>query len=328
MFDVAVDLRRSLARPSGAGSACELTEDNHGSSGSRPASRTASTCAASGRRALQVHRALRPHTGSHAALGRSRPRNRVAAGGGPAAPALGRRTPRAPRSVTRPPIREPHRARAALITGAGGQLGRALLATAPPEWRIVACGSDRARRDATRPWWPRVLERERPAVVFHAAAYTAVDAAESHAERAEAVNAAEPAHVAGPRAEVGRPADPRLHRLRLRRRAGPSLRAGRPAQPARRLWPHQVRASARSCGCTGGAGADRPHRLALRRARPQLRPHHAPPDAGARRGRRGGRPGRARPPGPARWRGRSGPRRGARPAGHPPLDRRRRRDLV
>jgi dTDP-4-dehydrorhamnose reductase len=51
--------------------------------------------------------------------------------------------------------------------------------------------------DVTRPeavW--ALIDRERPAVVFHAAAYTAVDAAEDEKARAEAVNARGAANVA------------------------------------------------------------------------------------------------------------------------------------
>ena len=83
----------------------------------------------------------------------------------------------------------------ALITGARGQLGIELQATAPDGWRVVACGSeelDVTRSEAVH----ALLERERPAVVFHGAAYTAVDAAEDEPERAEAVNVRGTAHVA------------------------------------------------------------------------------------------------------------------------------------
>ena len=41
------------------------------------------------------------------------------------------------------------RAPAALLTGAAGQLGRALQATAPETWRVIAC--DAAALDVTRP---------------------------------------------------------------------------------------------------------------------------------------------------------------------------------
>jgi len=89
-----------------------------------------------------------------------------------------------------------------LITGAGGQLGRALQMTAPPEWEVLACGS--AELDVTDAGGVRQLVRlRRPTVVIHAAAYTSVDAAESHPELAEAVNAAGTRNVAEAAAEVG-----------------------------------------------------------------------------------------------------------------------------
>jgi dTDP-4-dehydrorhamnose reductase len=89
-----------------------------------------------------------------------------------------------------------------LITGAGGQLGRELQATAPG--RMVVAAYDSAGLDVTdRARVRDVLERERPAVVINAAAYTAVDAAEGEPERAEAVNAGGAAHVAEAACRVG-----------------------------------------------------------------------------------------------------------------------------
>jgi len=90
----------------------------------------------------------------------------------------------------------------ALITGAGGQLGRELQRTAPPEWRVRSCGS--TELDVTRPQSvTRTFDREQPQLVINAAAYTAVDAAEGDAERAEAVNATGAAHVAEAAQRVG-----------------------------------------------------------------------------------------------------------------------------
>ena len=83
----------------------------------------------------------------------------------------------------------------ALVTGAAGQVGRALNEAAPPEWRLVGC--DRPALDVTHPESvSEVLGRERPVLVINAAAYTAVDAAEREAERAEAINCAGAAHLA------------------------------------------------------------------------------------------------------------------------------------
>jgi dTDP-4-dehydrorhamnose reductase len=82
-----------------------------------------------------------------------------------------------------------------LIIGAGGQVGRALAAAAPPRAEVVALSrrecdlsSDKQIEDA--------LTAARPAIVFNAAAYTAVDRAESEVSLAERVNAVAPAVIA------------------------------------------------------------------------------------------------------------------------------------
>jgi dTDP-4-dehydrorhamnose reductase len=93
----------------------------------------------------------------------------------------------------------PHRA---LITGAGGQVGLELQATAPSGWVVAACPSDQldvTQADAVR----AAITTFRPSVVIHAAAYTAVDAAEANADRARAVNADGTAHVAEAARAVG-----------------------------------------------------------------------------------------------------------------------------
>ena len=83
----------------------------------------------------------------------------------------------------------------ALITGASGQVGLALREGVPRGWTVVAC--DRAELDVTAADdVRRVIESVRPTLVFHAAAYTAVDAAESNAGQAEAVNAGGTRNVA------------------------------------------------------------------------------------------------------------------------------------
>jgi dTDP-4-dehydrorhamnose reductase len=91
--------------------------------------------------------------------------------------------------------RGPARLRRALITGANGQLGLELQATAPADWTVIAADSaalDVTDADAVR----HLIERERPAVVLHTAGYTAVDAAESNPARAQTVNTDGTAHVA------------------------------------------------------------------------------------------------------------------------------------
>lgn len=79
----------------------------------------------------------------------------------------------------------------ALITGVNGQLGKALLATRPERWTCVAL--DRTALDLTdADAVARVVEAEQPDLVLNAAAYTAVDRAESEPDLAHAVNAGAP----------------------------------------------------------------------------------------------------------------------------------------
>jgi dTDP-4-dehydrorhamnose reductase len=89
-----------------------------------------------------------------------------------------------------------------LITGAQGQVGSELLATVPATWEVFPCGSrdlDITRADVAN----AVFNRERPALVIHAAAYTDVDRAEQDVQRAEAVNALGAANVAMAASSVG-----------------------------------------------------------------------------------------------------------------------------
>jgi dTDP-4-dehydrorhamnose reductase len=86
--------------------------------------------------------------------------------------------------------------RVALVTGAGGQLGRELVLTAPAGYQCRAlqrCDLDIGDAAAVA----AVLEREEPAVVINAAAYTAVDRAESEEPAALAANGAAPGILAG-----------------------------------------------------------------------------------------------------------------------------------
>jgi dTDP-4-dehydrorhamnose reductase len=71
-----------------------------------------------------------------------------------------------------------------LVTGAGGQLGRALGALVPEAVLLSRADLDVTHREAVE----RAVARHRPAVVVHAAAWTAVDAAEADPEGARAVN--------------------------------------------------------------------------------------------------------------------------------------------
>ena len=90
----------------------------------------------------------------------------------------------------------------ALVTGAGGQLGQELVGRAPAGWTVVGCTS--AELDVTHPERvDEVFGQHRPSLVINAAAYTAVDAAEREAERAEAVNALGAARVAEGARRIG-----------------------------------------------------------------------------------------------------------------------------
>ena len=87
-----------------------------------------------------------------------------------------------------------------LITGARGQLGSRLLDLLGPD----AVGVGRAELDVTSAAAvDRLVADVRPDVVVNAAAYTAVDAAESHEDDAFAVNAAGPGHLAAALARHG-----------------------------------------------------------------------------------------------------------------------------
>ena len=82
-----------------------------------------------------------------------------------------------------------------LITGADGQVGKALQRTAPPAVRVIARG--RNHLDITQTAAIRhCLAVHRPDQLINCAAYTAVDRAEAEPEQARALNAAAPARLA------------------------------------------------------------------------------------------------------------------------------------
>lgn len=93
----------------------------------------------------------------------------------------------------------------ALITGAGGQLATALVASAPADVDVVLTGIDDL--DITDAAAVRAaVDAHRPALILNAAAYTAVDKAESDEALAHAVNATAVGHLA----EAARAAGARL----------------------------------------------------------------------------------------------------------------------
>jgi len=89
-----------------------------------------------------------------------------------------------------------------LVTGAGGQVGRALLASAPAEAEVVA--ADRATLDiGDGEAVERFVAEQRPTHILNAAAYTAVDRAESEEEAALAINGQAVGHLAAVATRVG-----------------------------------------------------------------------------------------------------------------------------
>lgn len=83
----------------------------------------------------------------------------------------------------------------ALIFGAGGQVGRALIDTAPQGSSVIAL--DRDGCDVTDAGAvARAVREAEPDLVFNAAAYTAVDRAESEPDAAELLNGAAPGFMA------------------------------------------------------------------------------------------------------------------------------------
>src|SRR5262245_13612263 len=90
-----------------------------------------------------------------------------------------------------------------LLTGSTGQVGRALLALAPPATSITA--PPRSELDLTRPETFRRFLDARPDIVVNAGAFTAVDRAEVDPDVAYATNRDGAAALAGQCARHGIP---------------------------------------------------------------------------------------------------------------------------
>lgn len=89
-----------------------------------------------------------------------------------------------------------------LVTGAGGQVGHELVRELAPLAQVVA--PTRAELDLARPESIRsVLRTVRPTAVVNAAAYTAVDAAETDEVACRAANAVAPGIMAAEAREIG-----------------------------------------------------------------------------------------------------------------------------
>lgn len=90
----------------------------------------------------------------------------------------------------------------ALVTGVNGQVGSALLRTCPAGWECIAL--DRTALDLSDAGAiAAIVAAEKPDIVLNAAAYTAVDRAESEADLARAINAGAPAAFAKALAPIG-----------------------------------------------------------------------------------------------------------------------------
>ncbi|MEL0579545.1 dTDP-4-dehydrorhamnose reductase [Pectobacterium punjabense] len=82
-----------------------------------------------------------------------------------------------------------------LLTGANGQLGRCFQDRLPAEWEILATGSNELDiTDLERV--AKVVKSFQPDAIVNAAAYTAVDKAESEPEIAESINVHGPQNLA------------------------------------------------------------------------------------------------------------------------------------
>jgi dTDP-4-dehydrorhamnose reductase len=90
-----------------------------------------------------------------------------------------------------------------LLTGANGQVGQELQQVlAASEWEVVAV--DRNRLDLSQPeTLPQVVEAIQPQIIVNAAAYTAVDKAESEIDLAKTVNGVAPGVLAEVAQNIG-----------------------------------------------------------------------------------------------------------------------------
>ncbi len=89
-----------------------------------------------------------------------------------------------------------------LITGAGGQVGRAVVASTPSHVSVIPCTYEELDISNERAVLDRV-RNDTPDVIINAAAYTAVDRAETEPEAARRVNAAGPRNLARAAQESG-----------------------------------------------------------------------------------------------------------------------------
>ena len=89
-----------------------------------------------------------------------------------------------------------------LLLGAAGQVGLALQAELAAGYDLVALGRDQANLEE-KDGLARAIAETAPRVIVNAAAYTAVDRAESEPDRAERINAAAVGELARMAADRG-----------------------------------------------------------------------------------------------------------------------------
>jgi dTDP-4-dehydrorhamnose reductase len=145
-----------------------------------------------------------------------------------------------------------------LITGCGGQLGQALLASLPPG--VEGIVTTRASLDlADGEACGAAVRQHRPAWVLNAGAYTAVDRAESEPELAMRVNAGAPEAFAAALAETGG------HLLQLSTDFVFNGAQGSPYQPDQPLEPLGVYGATKAEGERRAAALLPPDRLCILR---------------------------------------------------------------
>ena len=164
-----------------------------------------------------------------------------------------------------------------LLLGASGQLGselRRLLDAAAVPYLAPDLDELDLTSSASLAGY---LAAHQPALIINAAAYTAVDKAESECELAEQLNHLAPAQLAQWAAEAGLP-HPRLDGLCLRRHGAQPSKGGAAHGTPRRLWPYEARRRG-SHRALRLPLYDPAYSLALLQLRGELRQDDAPPDA-------------------------------------------------
>ncbi len=139
-----------------------------------------------------------------------------------------------------------------LVTGASGQVGLALAKELSPLGNL--CLADRQNLDLSKPHAiPERLEEIKPDLIINAAAYTAVDKAETEPDIAYAVNGTAVGVLGEWAARKSGAPDPFLDRLCFRRPGIRAIRRSPSYQPAVHLRKKQ----------SGGREASSPNRSAL-----------------------------------------------------------------